>query len=187
MVIGFGKGRAAPKLPGSLYSARSNGIQGIFRSDDAGASWIRINDDQHSSATTGSTITGRPSVYGRVYIGANGRGIIQGDQPTGLTALYRRRLSMRTPYGTTSNHSPGQQRRCGYYALSVTIVIQRTAGLNYSGQYNNGGRGQILQTHSSDATTLTCQFHLAAGRRCDQGTIRVRAQRRFRNSHPDER
>jgi len=86
-----------------LYTlAEINGIQGIFRSDDAGASWIRINDDQHQFATTGSTITGDPSGVRRVYIGANGRGIIQGDShgPNGGCTVTR--LSMRTPYGTTS-------------------------------------------------------------------------------------
>jgi hypothetical protein len=55
-------------------------------------------------------------------------------------------------------------------ALSVTIVIQRTAGLNYSGQYNTVGGGQILQSHSGDATTLTYQFTLAAGQTLRQGS-----------------
>jgi hypothetical protein len=55
-------------------------------------------------------------------------------------------------------------------ALSVTIVIQRTAGLNHSGQYNNVGGGQILQSHSGDATALTYQFTLAPGQTLRPGS-----------------
>ena len=41
--------------------------------------WLRINDDLHQWGWTGQTITGDPRIYGRVYIGTNGRGIIYGD------------------------------------------------------------------------------------------------------------
>ena len=41
---------------------------------------MRINDDQHQWGRAGDTaITGDPRIYGRVYIGTNGRGIIYGD------------------------------------------------------------------------------------------------------------
>jgi xyloglucan-specific exo-beta-1,4-glucanase len=67
----------------ALYSsAQVNGVRGIFRSDNAGAGWVRINDDQHQYGSTDAAITGDPRVYGRVYIGANGRGIIFGDTYT---------------------------------------------------------------------------------------------------------
>ncbi|MNM97725.1 Endoglucanase Z precursor [compost metagenome] len=64
----------------ALYtSAKIDGVRGIFRSNDAGATWIRINDDQHQYASTNSVITGDPRIYGRVYIGTNGLGIVYGD------------------------------------------------------------------------------------------------------------
>jgi len=77
--IGFGK--PAPFVPyPSLYSsAEVFGIWGIYRSDDAGFTWLRINDDQHQYALTNAAITGDPRIYGRVYFGTNGRGIIYGD------------------------------------------------------------------------------------------------------------
>lgn len=55
-------------------------MRGIFRSDDAGRTWIRINDDGHQYAWTGNTITGDPRIYGRVYFGTNGRGVMYGDR-----------------------------------------------------------------------------------------------------------
>ena len=41
---------------------------------------MRINDDQHQWGRAGDTaITGDPQIFGRVYIGTNGRGIFYGD------------------------------------------------------------------------------------------------------------
>jgi hypothetical protein len=80
--IGFGKPAPFHKYPALYSSAEVEGTWGIYRSDDAGFTWIRINDDRHQYALTNSTITGDPRIYGRVYFGTNGRGIIYGDPVT---------------------------------------------------------------------------------------------------------
>ncbi|WP_407675432.1 xyloglucanase, partial [Peterkaempfera griseoplana] len=77
--IGFGKAAPGRSYPALYSSAKIGGVRGIYRSDDAGASWVRINDDQHQWGWTGAAITGDPRVYGRVYVSTNGRGIIYGD------------------------------------------------------------------------------------------------------------
>jgi hypothetical protein len=76
--MGFGKA-----APGQSYAAlyligKVNDVVGFFRSDDAAATWVRINDDQHQFGWT-SHITGDPRIYGRVYVGTSGRGILYGD------------------------------------------------------------------------------------------------------------
>jgi photosystem II stability/assembly factor-like uncharacterized protein len=55
-----------------------DGQRGVLRSDDDGASWVRINDDRHQWGLV-LQITGDPKQYGRVYVGAHGRGIFYGD------------------------------------------------------------------------------------------------------------
>ena len=77
--IGFGKPAPHYSYPAVYSSAEVGGVWGIYRSDDAGHSWTRINDNQHQYALTNATITGDPRIYGRVYFGTNGRGIIYGD------------------------------------------------------------------------------------------------------------
>jgi hypothetical protein len=54
-------------------------------------------------------------------------------------------------------------------ALSVTIVIQRTTGVSFSGQYNTIG-GQILQSNSSTSSTISYQFTLASGQTLGRGS-----------------
>lgn len=80
--IGFGKAAPGARYP-ALYligtPAPDNGLHGIYRSDDAGATWVRINDDQTQYGWIGLPVCGDPRVYGRVYVGTNGRGIIVGE------------------------------------------------------------------------------------------------------------
>jgi photosystem II stability/assembly factor-like uncharacterized protein len=77
-LVGFGVAAPGATSPAVYVVGTVNGMYGIFRSDDAGASWVRINDNAHQFGALG-TITGDPRIYGRVYIGTQGRGIVYGD------------------------------------------------------------------------------------------------------------
>ncbi|GAB4046028.1 WD40/YVTN/BNR-like repeat-containing protein [Catellatospora paridis] len=77
--VGFGKAAPHRSYPAVYTSAKVRGVRGIFRSDDGGRRWTRLNDDRHQWAWTGAVVIGDPRVYGRVYVGTNGRGIIVGE------------------------------------------------------------------------------------------------------------
>ena len=78
--IGFGKAATGQNYMALYAVAQVAGVRGIFRSIDAGQTWVRINDDQHQYGRAGDTaITGDPRIFGRVYFGTNGRGIVYGD------------------------------------------------------------------------------------------------------------
>lgn len=78
--IGFGKAATGQTYMALYAVAQVAGTRGIFRSIDAGQTWVRINDNQRQWGRAGDTaITGDPRIFGRVYIGTNGRGIFYGD------------------------------------------------------------------------------------------------------------
>ncbi|MET0238093.1 MAG: xyloglucanase [Kibdelosporangium sp.] len=77
--VGFGKAAPGKNYPAVYTIARIGNGRGVFRSDDAGATWLRINDDKHQYGNIGDAITGDPRVYGRVYLGTNGRGVVVGS------------------------------------------------------------------------------------------------------------
>ena len=52
----------------------------MFRSDNGGSAWIRINDDAHQYGNMGEALAGDPRIFGRVYLGTNGRGILYADR-----------------------------------------------------------------------------------------------------------
>jgi xyloglucan-specific exo-beta-1,4-glucanase len=78
--IGFGMAAPGQNYPAIyLLGAAAGGPNGVYRSDDRGTTWIRINNDQHQYGQT-TVITGDPRIYGRVYFGGQD-GIIYGDLP----------------------------------------------------------------------------------------------------------
>ena len=89
--VGFGKpaqGAASPAIylagaiagtPEAAPPAMDEGRGGgIYRSLDDGATWQRIDDAEHRYAWI-EQITGDPRIFGRVYMGTNGRGVLWGD------------------------------------------------------------------------------------------------------------
>jgi hypothetical protein len=77
--VGFGRAATGAPYMAIYVSARIAGVRAIYRSNDEGSTWVRVNDDQHQFAWTGAAVTGDPRVYGRVYVATNGRGIVYGD------------------------------------------------------------------------------------------------------------
>jgi photosystem II stability/assembly factor-like uncharacterized protein len=51
--LGIRQGRAGRGLPGLFLVGSVDGVDGAFRSDDAGNSWVRINDDAHQYGKLG--------------------------------------------------------------------------------------------------------------------------------------
>jgi hypothetical protein len=79
VALGFGKAPLARNYP-TLYALGVEGeSQAIWRSEDEGLSWTRINDRRHEYGRRFRCITGDPRIFGRVYVGTDGRGIVYGE------------------------------------------------------------------------------------------------------------
>jgi hypothetical protein len=60
-------------------------------------------------------------------------------------------------------------------ALSITVTVNRTTGISFSGQYNTVG-GTITQSNSSTATAVTYTFTLNSGQTLSAGSFMFAAQ-----------
>lgn len=81
--IGLGKAPEGQLYPAIFIWGNVGGVEGAFRSDDRGKSWIRINDAAHQFGALGNGqfIVGDANVFGRVYLSTVGRGIVMGSIP----------------------------------------------------------------------------------------------------------
>ena len=77
--IGFGMGLTGAYPAIYVVGTGPTGY-GFYRSTDGGTTWIQINTSaqQYGDVTI---VIGDPRVFGRVYLGTQGRGIIYGDSP----------------------------------------------------------------------------------------------------------
>jgi xyloglucan-specific exo-beta-1,4-glucanase len=75
--VGFGMAADGADYPAVYLIGTVAGVSGVLRSNDAGESWQRIDDDEHRFGWLGH-VTGDPRIYGRVYLGTGGRGVIYG-------------------------------------------------------------------------------------------------------------
>ena len=76
--LGFGKAATGASYQALYMIGTVSGTSAIYRSIDGGTTWTAITDATHQYSTA-DVITGDPNLYGRVYIGSNGLGIIYGD------------------------------------------------------------------------------------------------------------
>jgi len=155
--IGFGKAATGASYQTLYSSAKIGGVRGIFRSTDVGQSWVRINDDQHQWAWTGATITGDPRVYGRVYVGTNGRGVIYGDTtetgtptptpttttPTPSPTTPTPTPSTTTPVPTTTTAPPTSPPPAGACSVKYTVTNQWSSGFQGDVTITNTGTQSV--------------------------------------------
>ena len=66
----------------------SGGFEGVYRSDDGGNTWLQLNTTSQQWGGLIQTVAADPNVFGRVYLGINGRGIIMGNPTSSLPANW---------------------------------------------------------------------------------------------------
>jgi uncharacterized membrane protein len=156
--VGFGKAAPGQTYPAIFISgAPSGGVHGIYRSDDAGASWVRVNDDRNQWGAINPVIAGDPRVYGRVYVGTNGRGIFYGDvssTPVNGFTLSATPASLTVTQGTSGTVTIGVARTgtfTGAVALTASGLPSGVTAV-FSPASATGASSTLTLTASSTAT-----------------------------------
>lgn len=77
--LAFGKPPPGQRHPALFAIGRQGDLRALWRSDDGGGSWMRINDAAHEYGRRFRCLAADPRVFGRVYVGTDGRGILMGE------------------------------------------------------------------------------------------------------------
>jgi hypothetical protein len=77
VAVGFGKAATGASYPAIYVIGTGSSGYGFYRSVNAGSIWVQVNDSTHQYAFT-NLIVGDQQVFGRFYLGTNGRGIPYG-------------------------------------------------------------------------------------------------------------
>lgn len=85
-VTSFGFGKSNGKSPVAVYfvgrmAGDTQPENRVYRSDDMGRTWLRINDENHKFGLANG-IEGDGQIYGKVYIATAGRGVFCGTDTT---------------------------------------------------------------------------------------------------------
>jgi xyloglucan-specific exo-beta-1,4-glucanase len=163
--IGFGKAAPGQSYPALYSSAQVNSVRGIFRSDDTGASWVRINDDRHQYGSTTAAITGDPRVYGRVYVSTNGRGIIYGEP----------NAAPNPDFSVSSTPSSLAMNRSASGTSTITIARSGgfTSGVAFSASGLPGGVTASFSPASTTGTSTTLTLAASSSAATGPATITV--------------
>jgi xyloglucan-specific exo-beta-1,4-glucanase len=156
--VAFGKAAPGATRPAVFLVGTVDGADGVFRSDNSGAYWVRINDDKHQYGNAGDALAGDPRVYGRVYLGTNGRGILYADRLGGPT----------TPTPSVSASSAGPSPSVSV-STSVSASVSPsvsvppssspststgcTATYRVTGQWTGGFQGEVTVKNNGTAAT----------------------------------
>ncbi|QRV77897.1 glycoside hydrolase family 74 protein [Ceratobasidium sp. AG-Ba] len=148
--FGLGAPKTTGGYPAIFAAATIGGTTGYFRTDDQGANWVQINDATHGFGNAAANVlTADPRIYGRVYIGTNGRGIFYGDTagttpPNTATATTVKTTS--TVSSTTSTSKPvttsTTSKPITTSTTKATSTISSAAPTATAGPYEQcGGQG----------------------------------------------
>jgi hypothetical protein len=116
--VGFGKAAPGQSHPAVYLTGNVSGIYGFYRCDDGvGTSWVRLNDNNHQYGY-GAWCAGDQVVYGRMYVGTNGRGTLYCDSNEATPT--------NTPYAGTPTFTPTRTRtptNTPYFSPTITSTI----------------------------------------------------------------
>jgi xyloglucan-specific exo-beta-1,4-glucanase len=169
--VAFGKAAPGATHPAVFLVGTVGGVTGVFRSDDTGATWVRINDDAHQYGNAGDALAGDPRVYGRVYLGTNGRGILYADRQGGTTTTPPTTPPTTTPPTTTPpTTQPTTPPTTTPPTTTPPAGSKCTATYSITGSWGGGFQGSVTVTNSGTTATKawTVGWNFTAGQTITQ-------------------
>ncbi|KAG8899715.1 hypothetical protein FRC00_001041 [Tulasnella sp. 408] len=106
--VSTGASKTTGGYPAVFVFGTYNGNPGLWRSDDQGLTWNRLDDAAHGfGSQEANYVSGDPRAWGRVYVGTNGRGIFYGDDngsTSTVSVLLQNMLGEDSPTTPVDHH-----------------------------------------------------------------------------------
>ncbi|MDC7675940.1 sialidase family protein [Asticcacaulis machinosus] len=77
--VAFGKSAPGETYPALFVWGKLNDREGLYFSSDLGGRWVRLTTPSKQFGSIRGVMAGDPKVFGRLYIGTDGRGVLYGD------------------------------------------------------------------------------------------------------------
>jgi hypothetical protein len=130
IAVGFGKADTGYTHPAVYLVGTVNGTYGFFQCNDGvGTTWTQINDSLHQFGAA-EFAGGDETVYGRMYVGTNGRGILYSTSSSGSTSTPTNTPTVtptRTSTGTPSSTPTATRTNTPTNTTTVTPTFTPTA------------------------------------------------------------
>jgi hypothetical protein len=161
--ITFGK-----PAPGASYPAifiwgmpASSSTPGMYRSNDQGTTWVRVNDNAHQYGGRGNAglIVGDMNVHGRVYMSTAGRGVVYMSSAVPVTGIAVAPNSLFTyPTATQQIAAVLSPTNATYPSVTWTSADTNVATVSDSGLLtaNTAGTTTITATTLDGGFTASC-------------------------------
>ncbi|BCY07727.1 cellulose binding domain-containing protein [Actinoplanes sp. L3-i22] len=163
--VAFGKAAPGATHPAVFLVGTVDGVDGVFRSDDTGATWVRINDDKHQYGNAGDALAGDPRIWGRVYLGTNGRGILYADRTGPVPSASATSASPSPSVTPSASVSPSASP-----STSPSTGAGCTAVYKVTGSWTGGFQGEVTVTNNGTSATTgwTVKWTWTAGQTVTQ-------------------
>ena len=138
--VGFGMAATGQTHPAVFIIGTVGGTYGFYRSDNNATSWNQTNDSQHQYSAA-DYCTGDEYVYGRMYVGTNGRGIVYGDIQTATAPPATITVATTTTFCTGGS-----------------VVLSANTGTGYTYQWYSGGTAISGATAASYTATTAASY-----------------------------
>ncbi|MGQ3053680.1 MAG: RICIN domain-containing protein [Roseateles sp.] len=147
--VGFGKAMGGSSYPTVfIWGTVGTGKRGVYRSTDAGANWVRVNNDaaQYGGPGNGRFVAGDMNTEGRVYMSTVGRGLVYGT-PAGGMLQVRHSSKCLDVLGASSS------------AGATVIQWACSGGTNQQWSFEDAGSGwsRVKVAHSGQCLDLASQ------------------------------
>ncbi|KZS94691.1 Oligoxyloglucan reducing end-specific cellobiohydrolase [Sistotremastrum niveocremeum HHB9708] len=157
--IALGAPKTTGGYPAVFAAASIGGLVAYWRSDDQGLNWVQINDAAHGfGSASANVLTGDPRIYGRVYVGTNGRGIFYGDISGSAPPVSVSSTSTSTTSTTTSTSkstSSTTTTSSSTKSTSTTTSTTTTSSTKSTTTSSTSSTKSTTTTSSSSSTKTT--------------------------------